>query len=88
MDLTHFTEGKKLLSGAKYKPIEVHCQDEFYRVFNKLVGQGVPIYTERSRTSDGRVDFWISGEKWVIKRLRDYDQIDKHILQFKEKGNY
>jgi len=88
MNLKHSTEGKKLSSGAKYRPVEAQYQDEFYRIFNKLVGRGVPICTEWSRTSNGRVDFWIPEKKWAIELRRDYNRIDEHISRFKEKGNY
>ena len=56
-NLKHSAEGKKLSSGASYRPVEAQYQDEFYRAFSSVVGRGVPICTEWSRTSDGRVDF-------------------------------
>jgi hypothetical protein len=87
-NLRHSADGKKLSSGAKYRPVEAQYQDEFYRAFNQVVGQGVPICSEWSRTSKGRVDFWIPGKKWAIELLRDYNGIDDHISRFKEGGRY
>ncbi|PLN79533.1 hypothetical protein BDW42DRAFT_172707 [Aspergillus taichungensis] len=88
INLKHSTDGKTMSSAAKPRPLEGQFQDEFYRVFNKLAGRGVPICTEWSRTSAGRVNFWIPEKGWAIEFLRDYDRIDEHVLRFKKGGRY
>ena len=68
--------------------MEAQYQDEFYRSFNHLAGRGVPICSEWSRTSDGRVDFYIPEKKWAIELLRDHARVNEHISRFKEGGRY
>ncbi|KAL2819130.1 hypothetical protein BJX63DRAFT_28379 [Aspergillus granulosus] len=80
--------GKVLSSAASNRPVEAQYQDEFYRVFNKVAGRGVPISSEWSRTSRGRVDFWIPEKKWAIELLRDHERIGEHIAQFHRGGRY
>ncbi|KAH1721440.1 hypothetical protein KXW66_007649 [Aspergillus fumigatus] len=82
------TQGKTLSSGAQPKPIEAQYQDEFYRCFNRIAGRGVPVCTEWSRTTDGRVDFWIPGQKWAVEIVREQDRINEHIMRFHENGQY
>ncbi|RAL17123.1 uncharacterized protein BO97DRAFT_431122 [Aspergillus homomorphus CBS 101889] len=86
--LRQSAQGKKLSSGAQPKPVEAQYQDEFYRCFNKLAGRGVPVCTEWSRTTDGRVDFWIPGKKWAVEIVREQDRINEHIMRFHENGQY
>ncbi|KAI9371775.1 hypothetical protein BJX61DRAFT_510218 [Aspergillus egyptiacus] len=87
-NLRNSAQGKKLSSGAQPKPIEAQYQDEFYRCFNKIAGRGVPVCTEWSRTTDGRVDFWIPGQKWAVEIVREQDRINEHIMRFHENGQY
>ncbi|KAF5859922.1 hypothetical protein ETB97_002236 [Aspergillus alliaceus] len=81
-------QGKTLSSGAQPKPIEAQYQVEFYRCFNKIAGRGVPVSTEWSSTTDGRVDFWIPGQKWALEIVREEDRINEHIMRFHENGQY
>jgi hypothetical protein len=78
----------KLSTAGKPRPLEAQYQDEFYRAFNTIVGRGVPISSEWSRKSDGRVDFWIPQKRWGIKLLRDHNRVDEHCSRFKEGGRY
>ncbi|EAL88434.1 hypothetical protein AFUA_1G07240 [Aspergillus fumigatus Af293] len=87
-NLRHSAQGKTLSSGAQPKPIEAQYQDEFYRCFNRIAGRGVPVCTEWSRTTDGRVDFWIPGQKWAVEIVREQDRINEHIMRFHENGQY
>ncbi|KAI9039958.1 uncharacterized protein KD926_008944 [Aspergillus affinis] len=87
-NLTHSAQGKTLSSGAQLKPIEAQYQDEFYQCFNKIAGRGVPVCTEWSRTTEGRVDFWIPGQKWAVEIAREQDRINEHIMRFHENGQY
>ncbi|KAK1145303.1 hypothetical protein N8T08_004464 [Aspergillus melleus] len=80
--------GKTLSTAAQPRPLEAQYQDEYYKGFCGLVGKGVPISSEWSRSSAGRVDFWIPGKKWAIELLRDHDNIGGHIGRFKEHGTY
>ncbi|KAL2802486.1 hypothetical protein BJX63DRAFT_414925 [Aspergillus granulosus] len=80
--------GKILSSSASYRPVEAQYQDEFYRAFNQVMGRGVSISSEWSRTRDGRVDFWIKQKKWAIELLRDHNRIDEHIARFHKDGKY
>ncbi|KAL2820735.1 hypothetical protein BJX63DRAFT_418354 [Aspergillus granulosus] len=86
--LRNSSEGKILSSGASYRPVDAQYQDEFYRGFNKVAGRGVPICSEWSRTSHGRIDFWIPEKRWAIELLRDYDRMDEHIARFRKGGKY
>jgi len=88
MRLRYAAQGKKISTGATLRPLEAQYQDEFYTGFNKVAGRGVPICSEWSRTSTGRVDFWIPEKKWAIELLRDHDRVDEHIARFKEGGKY
>ncbi|KAL2820427.1 hypothetical protein BJX63DRAFT_313624 [Aspergillus granulosus] len=87
-NLKNSFEGKILSSAASYRPVEAQYHDEFYRVFNKVAGRGVPIRSEWSRTRQGRIDFWIQEKKWAIELLRDHNQIDEHIARFYRDGKY
>ncbi|PLN74690.1 hypothetical protein BDW42DRAFT_181882 [Aspergillus taichungensis] len=88
INLQHSTEGKKLASAALPRPVEAQYQDEFYRVFCDVAGRGVPISSEWSGTSSGRVDFWIPEKKWAIELLRDYNRLEDHLRRFKNGGTY
>ncbi|KKK25072.1 hypothetical protein ARAM_003132 [Aspergillus rambellii] len=88
VNLRYATKGKKISTAAKYTPIEAQYQDEFYRAFNLLVGRGVPICSEWSRTRDGRVDFYIPEKKWAIELLRDHDRVYEYVSRFKAGGSY
>ncbi|KAE8352425.1 hypothetical protein BDV28DRAFT_135151 [Aspergillus coremiiformis] len=88
MNLRHAVQGKKISTAGKCRPMEAQYQDEFYRSFNLLAGRGVPICSEWSRTSDGRVDFYIPEKRWAIELLRDHDRVNEHISRFKEGGKY
>ena len=87
-NLRHSAQGKILSSGAQPKSVETQYQDDFYRCFNKVAGRGVPVCTEWSRTTDGRVDFWIPGQKWAVEIVREQDRINEHIMRFHENGQY
>ncbi|KAL4942456.1 hypothetical protein BDV06DRAFT_211805 [Aspergillus oleicola] len=87
-NLRHSAQGKTMSSGAQPKPIEAQYQDEFYRCFNKTAGRGVPVCTEWSKTADGRVDFWIPGQKWAVEFVWEQDRINEHIMRFHENGRY
>ncbi|BCR87894.1 uncharacterized protein ACHE_40458A [Aspergillus chevalieri] len=86
--LRHSAEGKKISSASQPRPVEAQYQDEFYRGFTHVAGQGVPISSEWSRTKDGRVDFYIPEKKWAIELLRNHYKVDEHISRFKEGGKY
>ncbi|EYE91008.1 ATP-binding protein [Aspergillus ruber CBS 135680] len=88
MILRHSAEGKKMSTASQPRPVEAQYQDEFHRGFVHVVGPGVPISSEWSRTKDGRVDFYIPEKKWAIELLRDHDKVDEHIFRFKEGGKY
>lgn len=68
--------------------MEAQYQDEFYGSFNLVAGRGVPICSEWSRSSDGRVDFYIPEKKWAIELLRDHDRVNEHISRPKEGTSY
>jgi hypothetical protein len=85
--LRHSVEGK-LSTASKLRPVEAQYQDEFYRAFNAVVGQGVPISSDWSRNSNGRVDFWIPQKRWGIELLREHNSVDEHCNRFKEGGRY
>ncbi|KAL2814334.1 hypothetical protein BJX63DRAFT_203552 [Aspergillus granulosus] len=82
------SRGRKLSSAASYRPVEAQYQDEFYRVFNQVVGRGVPISSEWSRTGHGRVDFWIKEKQWAIKFLKDHDRVDEYIVRVSQNGKH
>jgi len=88
MILRHSAEGKKISTASQPRPVEAQYQDEFHRGFVHVVGLGVPISSEWSRTKDGRVDFYIPEKKWAIELLRDHNRVDEHISRFKEGGKY
>ncbi|KAL2820673.1 hypothetical protein BJX63DRAFT_280234 [Aspergillus granulosus] len=88
INLKNLFEGKVLSSAACYRPVEAQYQDEFYRSFNKVVGRGVPISSEWSRTRHGRIDFRIPERRWAIELLRDHDEIGEHIARFHKGGKY
>ncbi|KAL2821050.1 hypothetical protein BJX63DRAFT_418092 [Aspergillus granulosus] len=88
INLKNSFEGKILSSAARYRPVEAQYQDEFYRSFNQVVGTGVPISSEWSRTSQGRIDFWIPERRWAIELLRDHNEINEHIARFHMGGKY
>ncbi|KAL4755534.1 hypothetical protein BDW72DRAFT_189285 [Aspergillus terricola var. indicus] len=88
INLRHAVRGKKMSIAGKCRPMEAQYQDEFYRSFNQVAGRGVPIFSEWSRTGDGRVDFYIPEKQWAIELLRDHDRVDEHIFRFKEGGKY
>jgi hypothetical protein len=68
--------------------VEAQYQDEFYRSFHSVVGQGVQISSEWSRSGNARVDFYIPKKKWAIELLRDHNDIKGHIRRFQEGGLY
>jgi hypothetical protein len=70
------------------RPPEAQYQDEFYRVFTALFGNGVGISSEWSRDKGGRVDFRISGPKWAVEMLRDGDRLKDHCNRFLPGGKY
>lgn len=88
MNLRHSTSGKKISRASKPAPVESQYQDEFYGAFNRVVGRGVPIASEWSRTIDGRVDFYIAEKRWAIELLRDHSNIGEHVSRFKVGGRY
>lgn len=88
INLKDSTLGKNMSTAGKLRPVEAQFQDEFYRVFNKVAGRGVPISSEWSRAGSGRVDFWIPGKKWAIELLRDYSNVDEHVSRFRKGGTY
>ncbi|KAL5356893.1 hypothetical protein BJX96DRAFT_143570 [Aspergillus floccosus] len=88
MSLRHSSQGKRMSSAAKYRPVEAQYQDEFYRAFRIVAGRGVPICSEWSRTKQGRVDFWIPDKLWAIELLRDHDRIDEHVSRFHDARKY
>jgi hypothetical protein len=88
MNLRNAAEGKKLSTSEKCRLMEAQYQDEFYGSFNLVAGRGVPICSEWSRSSDGRVDFYIPEKKWAIELLRDHDRVNEHISRPKEGASY
>ncbi|OJJ47655.1 hypothetical protein ASPZODRAFT_165779, partial [Penicilliopsis zonata CBS 506.65] len=88
ISLQHSSQGKKISSAAKYRPVEAHYQDEFYKAFRMVAGRGVPISSEWSRTKKGSLDFWMPEKMWAIELLRDYDRVDEHISRFQNMGQY
>ncbi|ODM16358.1 hypothetical protein SI65_08358 [Aspergillus cristatus] len=88
MNLRHSAGGKRMSTASQPRPVEAQYQDEFYKGFVHVAGQGVPISSEWSRTKDGRVDFYIPEKKWAIELLRDHIKVDEHISRFKEGGKY
>ena len=88
MNLRHSSKGKKISRALQARPLEAQYQDGFYRGFNHVAGQGVPISSEWSRTKDGRVDFYITEKKWAVELLRDHDKVGEHISQFQESEKY
>ncbi|RAH46062.1 uncharacterized protein BO95DRAFT_452931 [Aspergillus brunneoviolaceus CBS 621.78] len=88
MSLRHASKGKKMSSASTYRAVEAQYQDEFYKAFRSVAGRAVPICSERSRTQDGRADFYIPEKKWAIEVLRDHRKIDEHVLRFREGGAY
>ncbi|EAW21873.1 uncharacterized protein NFIA_070440 [Aspergillus fischeri NRRL 181] len=87
-NLRYSSEGKILSTGAQPKPIEAQYQDEFYRCFNKIAGRGVTICSEWSRTTNGRVNFYIPDKGWAVEIVREQDRINEHIMRFRKNGKY
>ena len=40
-----------------------------------MAGRSVPIFSQWSRTEEGRVDFYIPEKKWAVELLRDHDKV-------------
>ena len=40
-----------------------------------MAGRAVPIFSQWSRTEEGRVDFYIPEKKWAVELLRDHDKV-------------
>ncbi|KAL1964976.1 hypothetical protein VTN77DRAFT_6176 [Rasamsonia byssochlamydoides] len=93
--LRHFSR-KNLLSSVYGRhtpativwPPEAQFQDEWYRAFYSLVGHGVAISSEWSRTGDGRIDFRIIEPAWGIELLRDGDRLSERCNRFSPQSNY
>ena len=90
-----FSKKNLLLSSAERRPaiaaarpLEAKYQDEFYRAFTSLLGNGVGISSEWSRDNRGRFDFRILGPKWGVQLLRDGDQLKDHYDRFLPGGKY
>jgi hypothetical protein len=92
-----FSRKSLLLSSAERGPtiaatrtLESQYQDEFYRAFTSLLGNGVGISSEWSRSKGGRLDFRILGPKWGVKLLRDGTKttLDEHYKRFLPNGKY
>ncbi|EKG15815.1 hypothetical protein MPH_07018 [Macrophomina phaseolina MS6] len=68
---------------------EAAFQDELYCCLNRELHY-VPILSEYSHTKDGRIDFYISDQKWGIEVLQcgSNAEIDKHIARFAYGGKY
>ena len=81
---------------AAARTLESQYQDEFYRAFTSLVGNGVGISSEWSRSKEsssskgGRIDFRILGPKWGVELLRDSTKktLDEHYKRFLPNGKY
>ena len=76
--------------GTGPRPVEALYQDEFYRVFKSLLGNGVGISSEWARGSGGRVDFRILGPKWGVEFLVDgtMTTLNDHYKRFLPDGQY
>jgi hypothetical protein len=92
-----FSKKNLLLSPAEKRPtpaarpLEAQYQDEFYRAFTALLGDGVGISSEWSYdNNDGRFDFRILGPKWGVELLRDgtEDTVHEHYKRFLPRGKY
>ena len=98
-----FSKKSLLLSSAERGPkiaatrtVESQYQDEFYRAFASLLGNGVGISSEWSRSKEssnskgGRIDFRILGPKWGVELLRDgtKNTVDEHYKRFLPNGKY
>ncbi|KAL4883866.1 hypothetical protein BJY04DRAFT_183395 [Aspergillus karnatakaensis] len=83
-------EGNPIFPPATMTSIKTTYQNEFYRGFNQIAGRGVPISREWSRTSDGRVTFYIPQKKWaieIVSNLSD-DNLKEYLGRFKQGGKY
>jgi len=85
-NLMHCLEGK-LSTAAKLRPPEAQYQDEFYRAFTSLLGNGVPISSEWSQPGDGRIDFRVIEPAWGFELLREGDRLAEHCHRFKAGGD-
>ena len=72
------------------RPVEAQYQDEFYRVFKSLLGNGVGISSEWARGKGGRIDFRILGPKWAVEFLVDgtFTTLNEHYGRFLTDGKY
>ncbi|PYI34045.1 hypothetical protein BP00DRAFT_444152 [Aspergillus indologenus CBS 114.80] len=88
VSLKHARDGKNISIASKARPLEAQYQDEFYRQFFTVVGTGVRLSSEWSRSGKGRVDFYIPDKCWAIEFLRDSDRLAEHIARFYPLGAY
>lgn len=86
----HANKGRRI--GATVQPREPieQFRDEFYRVFNSLLGPGQRISREWSKPGTGRVDFWIVEPGWGIEILQDGkgEELDERCGRFARSGAY
>ncbi|KAF2877367.1 hypothetical protein BDV95DRAFT_644473 [Massariosphaeria phaeospora] len=68
---------------------EAAFQDEIYCCLNQEL-RNLPILTEYSHTSDGRIDFYIFGQKWGIEVMQcgSSRELAEHVGRFKAGGKY
>jgi hypothetical protein len=93
----HFSKKSLLLNSAErvgsaavLRPVEAQYRDEFYRVFNSLLGNSVGISSEWARGRGGRIDFRILGPKWAVEFLVDgtMTTLNEHYGRFQRDGQY
>ncbi|KAF2876296.1 hypothetical protein BDV95DRAFT_614989 [Massariosphaeria phaeospora] len=68
---------------------EAAFQDEIYCCLNREL-RNLPILTEYSHTSDGRIDFYIFSQKWGIEVMQcgSSRELAEHVGRFKAGGKY
>lgn len=85
---------KNLITSAPSLPLEkerpeTQFQNEWYRAFHVVVGNGVGISSEWSGGQcQGRIDFRITEPCWGVEILRDGDRLSQHCNRFEKQGLY
>jgi hypothetical protein len=77
----------KMRIGAVPKPPEACNQDEFFRALHNVLGFSTRVSSKKwSRSSTGRIDFFIPEPGWGFELIRDGDRLDKHCKRFEGDG--
>lgn len=80
--------GGQMTTSARPRPPEALYQDEYYRAFKSVLGNGAAISSEWTQPGDGRIDFMVPGPGWGVELLRDGDRLMDHCERFEDGGAY